>query len=61
MRQTLRTELEALSNLYAQNLLRYNSFADILFDPKTISSGLILRRVGADLRVAEREIRRMKK
>lgn len=61
MRQALRTELKALSDLYAQHLLRYDSFVDILFDPKTISSSLILRRVGAGLRLAEREIGRMKK
>jgi hypothetical protein len=61
MRQALRSELEALSNLYAQHLLRYNSFADILFDPKTISSSLVLRRMGGGLRLAEREIARMKK
>lgn len=51
-------ELHALSNLYSQHLLRYGSGYDILVDPRTIQRDRVLRRIGAAMRLVERELKR---
>ena len=51
----VRLELESLSNLYKQQLLRYGSGYDILVDAKSIPSSLVLRRSFALLRLARRK------
>lgn len=48
----VRSELETLSNLYRQQLLRYGSGYDILVDARSIPSSLVLRRSHALLRLA---------
>ena len=56
LRSGLATELRTLNSLYARHLLRYGSFYDVLVDPVTISSGRVLRRMAAVLRLAERRM-----
>jgi hypothetical protein len=56
LRSGLATELQALNSLYTKHLLRYGSFYDVLVDPVTISSGRVLRRMAAVLRLAERHL-----
>jgi hypothetical protein len=51
-------ELRELSNLYSQHLMRYASVYDILVDPRTISPHNVLHRIGAVVRLAERELKR---
>ena len=58
MRADLAEELRTLSNLYSKHLLRYGSGYDILVDPRTISRERAFRRLGATIRLAERELRR---
>jgi len=48
------TELEALSTLYKQHLLRYGGVSDMHVDPRTIRRDKVLRYVTAVLRLAER-------
>lgn len=55
LKKDVRTELEVLSNLYSQHLLRYGSGYDILVDPNTIPSSRVLRRMVAVLGLAERK------
>jgi len=55
MRPHLKSELEGLNRLYSQHLLRYGSVHDILVDPKTIPSKIVLRRMVAVLRLVKRE------
>lgn len=50
------TELHVLNSLYASHRLRYGSFYDVLVDPLTISSGRVLRRMMAVVRLAERHL-----
>jgi hypothetical protein len=54
LKKDVRTELEMLSNLYSQNLLRYGSGYDILVNPSTIPSSHVLHRMVAVLRLAKR-------
>jgi hypothetical protein len=54
----LADELAALSNLYSQHLMRYGTAYDILVDPRTIPRHRVLRRIGAVIRLAERELKR---
>jgi hypothetical protein len=58
MRAALRAELQALSSLYEGQLLRYGTFHDILVDPHTVASSLVVRRMVAAGRLAERELMR---
>ena len=51
-------ELKELNNLYSQHLMRYSSVVDILIDPRSISWNKVLRRIGAAIRIAERELKR---
>jgi hypothetical protein len=51
-------ELTQLSAIYSQHLMRYASVYDILVDPRTISRAKVLRRIGAAIRIAERELKR---
>jgi hypothetical protein len=60
MRPALKAELQALSSLYAKHLLRYGTLHDIFVDGKLIASSLVLRRIVAGVRLAERELRREK-
>lgn len=55
LKKDVHTELEVLSNLYSQHLLRYGSGYDILVNPSTIPSSRVLRRMVAVLRLAERK------
>ena len=54
----LHDELLTLSNLYSQHLLRYGTGYDILVDPRTIPRERVFRRLGAVIRLAERELKR---
>lgn len=54
LRPAVRAELETLTNLYKQHLLRYGSGYDILVDSKTIPSSRVLSRSAALLRLAQR-------
>jgi hypothetical protein len=58
MRVALRAELQALSSLYEGQLLRYGTYRDILVDPNTIASSLVVWRIVAAGRLAERELMR---
>jgi hypothetical protein len=60
LRPALRTELQALSSLYAKQLLRYGTVYDIFVNANTVASSLVLRRFEAGVRLAERELRREK-
>ncbi|MGH9426310.1 MAG: hypothetical protein ACRD2L_08410 [Terriglobia bacterium] len=51
-------ELKELSNLYSRHLMRYSSVVDILIDPRSVSCSKVLRRIGAAIRIAERELKR---
>lgn len=55
LRPRIRTEMESLNRLYSRHLLRYGSGYDILVDPSTIPSRLVLRRMVALLRLVERK------
>jgi hypothetical protein len=55
LRPRVRAELESLNQLYSRHLLRYGSGHDILVDPNTIPSRLVLRRMVALLRLVERK------
>ncbi len=55
LRPSVRAELEILSKLYSAHLLRYGNGYDILVNPTTISSNLILHRMAAVLRIVERK------
>lgn len=55
LRPRIRTEMESLNQLYSRHLLRYGSGYDILVDPSTIPSRLVLRRMVALLRLVERK------
>jgi hypothetical protein len=55
LRPRIRTEMESLNRLYSRHLLRYGSGYDILVDPSTIPSRLVLRRMAALLRLVERK------
>jgi hypothetical protein len=51
-------ELKELNTLYSKHLMRYSSVVDILIDPRSVASHKVLRRVGAAIRIAERELKR---
>lgn len=53
LKPVVRQELETLSSLYAQHLLRYGSGYDILVNPTTIPSRRVLLRVKALMRRME--------
>lgn len=55
LRPRVRAEIESLNRLYSCHLLRYGSGYDILVDPNTIPSRLVLRRMVALLRLVERK------
>ena len=55
LRPSVRAELETLSKLYSDHLLRYGSGYDILVNPTTISGNLVLHRMAAVLRIVERK------
>ena len=55
LRPRVRSEMESLNQLYSRHLLRYGSGYDILVDPKTIRSHLVLRRMIALLQLIERK------
>ena len=50
-----RDELETLSNVYRQHLLRYASNFDIFVDPRTIPSRKVFRHTAALFRYLERK------
>jgi len=54
LKPLVRTELEALSGLYAKHYLRYGSGYDLLVNPSTIPSGRVLSRLRALLKLAEK-------
>ena len=54
LRPPVQAELEALNRLYSSHRLRYGSGYDILVDPATIPSKLVLHRVAALLRLVRR-------
>ena len=58
MRLPLRAELESISKPYAHHMLRYGNFGDVLIAPSSINSNLVLRRITAAVRLAERELLR---
>ena len=53
LRPNIRAEMETLNKLYSQHLLRYGSGYDLLVNPSTIASRLVLRRIAALLRLIE--------
>jgi hypothetical protein len=55
LKPRVRSEMESLNQLYSRHLLRYGSGYDILVDPKTIRSRLVLRRMIALLQLIERK------
>lgn len=57
-RHTVEQDLRVLNELYSRHLLRYGSGYDILVDPRTIDRKRVLRRIGAAIRLAERELKR---
>ncbi len=50
------SELKALNELYKNHLLRYASLHDVLVDPKTIPHELLLKKVIAGIRLADRHL-----
>jgi hypothetical protein len=58
LRADLASELDHLSNLYANHLLRYASGYDIFVDPRTIPRERVLRRLYAAVRLTARELRK---
>ena len=55
LRPNIRAEMEALNQLYSRHLLRYGSGYDILVNPSTIPSHLVLRRMVSLLHLIERK------
>jgi hypothetical protein len=55
MRKELAEELQVLNNLYAPQLMRYGSIADIFIDPNSISHQLAATRIAAVMRLADRK------
>ena len=55
LRPNIRAEMETLNQLYSRHLLRYGSGYDVLVNPSTISSRLVLRRMVALLHLIERK------
>lgn len=55
LKRDIRVELEVLSSLYSQHLLRYGSGYDIFVNPDSIPSKRVLHRMVAVLRLAERK------
>ena len=53
LRPALATELQELNNLYSKHLLRYSSPYDVLVDPNTIQSDLVLMRILAAIRLTD--------
>ena len=49
-------ELKALNNLYKNHLLRYASLHDVLVDPQTIPHELVLKKISAGIRLADRHL-----
>lgn len=56
LRPQLAAELEKLAPLYARHLLRYGSFYDLLVHPQTVPCHGVIRRLGAGIRLANREL-----
>ncbi len=57
LKPDVEAELKALNSLYSEHYLRYGSGYDILVDPTTIKSNLVLRKIYAVLRLARRHLR----
>lgn len=53
LRPALATELNKLNILYSNHLLRYYSPYDVLVDPSTIQSDLVLMRIRAAIRLTD--------
>lgn len=51
-------EFAALNNLYSRHFMRYSSVVDIFVDPCSVAWNKVLRRIGAAIRIAERELKR---
>ena len=49
-------EIDQLSKLYSNHILRYGNGYDILVNPSTIPSELTLRKITAIIRLSERHI-----
>ena len=51
-------ELKQLNKFYSTHMMRYGGIHDIFIDPSSLPSNLVLRRVLAVIRLAEKAIRR---
>lgn len=58
LKKPLEVEFNSLSALYSDQRLRYGTGYDIFVDPNSIKSDLVMRRVAATLRLAERTLLR---
>lgn len=58
LNSALATELRQLNKFYSSHMMRYGGLHDIFIDPNSLPSDLVLRRVFAAIRLAERAIRR---
>jgi hypothetical protein len=56
MRLPLRDELDTMNNLYKSHFLRYGDARDLFLDPNSIHDKLLVRRVIALVRLANREL-----
>lgn len=60
LRPALAAEVKALSNFYSKHLLRYAGLQDIFIMPSSIGSECTFRRLAAVLRLANRELAKLK-
>jgi hypothetical protein len=58
LRGDLEADITILSNLYSKHFLRYGELPDIFINPMNILRNRALRRIGAVIRLAERELKR---
>jgi len=56
LKPILTTELKELANLYQQHVLRYGTAFDILVEPSTIPSAVVVARIHAVMRLAQRRL-----
>lgn len=56
MSHALMMELETLNSLYSNHWLRYGTLYDVLVNPETIHSDLMLRKVAAIIRFTDRHL-----
>jgi hypothetical protein len=60
LRPALAAEVKALNDFYSKHLLRYAGIHDIFIAPGSIGSGRTFRRLAAVLRLANRELGKLK-